>query len=88
MTPLDYLHGRPIPEQLEICREWGTTPGYVRKRCSLGQAFGPAICVAMEKSTGGALARKHLRPDDWHLIWPELAEAANYGHEEVSPSVR
>lgn len=32
------------------------------------------FCVAIEKATGGAVARKDLRPDDWHLIWPELAQ--------------
>jgi len=31
---------------------------------------GPAI----ERATGGAVRRQDLRPDDWHLIWPELAE--------------
>ncbi|EMU3955707.1 helix-turn-helix domain-containing protein [Neisseria gonorrhoeae] len=30
-------------------------------------------CVQIEKLTGGAVNRKDLRPDDWHLIWPELA---------------
>lgn len=31
-------------------------------------------CVAIERATGGAVSRRDLRPDDWHLIWPELAE--------------
>lgn len=29
-------------------------------------------CVAIEKATNGAVMRWDLRPDDWHLIWPEL----------------
>ena len=29
--------------------------------------------VAIEQATGGAVTRRDLRPDDWHLIWPELA---------------
>lgn len=33
-------------------------------------------CVAIEQATAGAVTRKDLRPDDWHLIWPELAEKA------------
>ena len=36
--------------------------------------FPPQQCVAIEQSTEGAVTRKDLRPDDWHLIWPELAE--------------
>lgn len=29
-------------------------------------------CVAVEREIGAS--RQDLRPDDWHLIWPELAE--------------
>jgi len=31
-------------------------------------------CVAIERVTNGAVTRKDLRPDDWQLIWPELAD--------------
>lgn len=31
-------------------------------------------CAAIEAATGGAVTRRDLRPDDWHLIWPELAD--------------
>jgi DNA-binding transcriptional regulator YdaS (Cro superfamily) len=29
-------------------------------------------CAAVESATKGAVMRWDLRPDDWHLIWPEL----------------
>jgi DNA-binding transcriptional regulator YdaS (Cro superfamily) len=29
-------------------------------------------CVQIEEVTGGMVTRKQLRPNDWHLIWPEL----------------
>lgn len=29
-------------------------------------------CLAIERATSGAVTRRDLRPDDWHLIWPEL----------------
>jgi DNA-binding transcriptional regulator YdaS (Cro superfamily) len=29
-------------------------------------------CVSIERDTNGVVTRKDLRPDDWHLIWPEL----------------
>ncbi len=32
-------------------------------------------CVAVEDATKGLVTRKDLRPDDWHLYWPELAES-------------
>lgn len=31
-------------------------------------------CAAIERVTNGAVSRREMRPDDWHLIWPELAE--------------
>lgn len=31
-------------------------------------------CASIEQATAGAVTRKDLRPDDWHLIWPELIE--------------
>lgn len=30
-------------------------------------------CAQIEAATSGQVTRKHLRPNDWHLIWPELA---------------
>lgn len=32
-----------------------------------------ARCAAIERVTEGAVTRQSLRPNDWHLIWPELA---------------
>ena len=49
-------------------RQW--QHGYANRRP------GPAACVAIEKATSGAVRRQDLRPDDWHLIWPELPGAA------------
>ena len=37
-------------------------------------------CVAIERATGGAVTRRDLRPDDWHLIWPEMAAAQEVAH--------
>lgn len=32
----------------------------------------PKKCVEVEVKSGGELRRWDLRPNDWHLIWPEL----------------
>lgn len=29
-------------------------------------------CVDIERATSGVVRRWHLRPNDWHRIWPEL----------------
>lgn len=34
-------------------------------------------CVIIEELTNGLVSRKDLRPDDWQIIWPELANREN-----------
>lgn len=52
--------GQPV---VSNWRARGTTPDAVH-------------CVSIERVTRGAVTRRDLRPDDWHLIWPELAQPA------------
>ncbi len=35
----------------------------------------PSLCVRLEAESAKAVRRWDLRPDDWHLIWPELVRA-------------
>ena len=35
----------------------------------------PSVAAGIERATEGAVTRQQLRPDDWPLIWPELAES-------------
>lgn len=42
---------------------------------SKGSALSPLECVRIERDSGLELRRWHLRPVDWHLIWPELIGA-------------
>lgn len=37
-----------------------------------GKSVSVTSALAIEHATGGVVARWDLRPDDWHLIWPEL----------------
>lgn len=48
-------------------RQW--QHGYAGRVPSAGN------CVAIERATGGTVRRWDLRPQDWHLIWPELIGA-------------
>lgn len=34
-------------------------------------------CAAIERATNGVVTRRDLRPNDWHLIWPELKEVSH-----------
>jgi DNA-binding transcriptional regulator YdaS (Cro superfamily) len=36
----------------------------------------PDKCLAVERATDGKVTRRELRPDDWQLYWPELADKA------------
>lgn len=57
-------------------------PAILVTQWSLGQRPVPiARCKAIEDATAGAVTRRDLRPDDWHEIWPELADS-----EEKQPS--
>lgn len=46
-------------------------------------------CVAIELMTNGFVTRKDLRPDDWHVYWPELefsaVPAANESQAKKNP---
>lgn len=32
-------------------------------------------CMPIERATEGAVTRRDLRPDDFHIHWPDLAQA-------------
>lgn len=52
----------------------GTTIGYLRRAISGGVLLGEKLCTSIEVESLGEVTRKDLRPDDWRLIWLELAE--------------
>lgn len=39
---------------------------------STNGAIGPALAMRLESASSGSIRRWDLRPDDWHMIWPEL----------------
>ena len=50
----------------------GTTVRYLTVSLYREQVFKAEMCSAIERESGGAVTRKDLRPNDWHLVWPEL----------------
>lgn len=73
---LAYLNSLKKSEQEAFAAKAGTTAGYLRKACHAKQEIGPAYCTGIEIASCGKVTRQDLRPDDWHLIWPELEKAA------------
>lgn len=63
-----------------------TTAGYLR-RIAYGQKTASAeMASGIERATSGLVTRKDLRPDDWHLVWPELVEAAPTLKQMMTPN--
>lgn len=44
----------------------------------------PTYCVAIEKATDGEVSRNVLRPDDFHLIWPEYKASRRSKRDSVA----
>lgn len=65
MTPEELAAAAGIPNVDQI-RQW--------RHCYGGRVPSPANCVAIEAATDRKVMRWDLRPDDWHLIWPELTK--------------
>lgn len=69
---LDWLKSTPD----EVISRTGTTRGYLRQIAYGNKQASATVASVLERETEGLLTRKSLRPDDWHVIWPELTEAA------------
>ena len=59
----------------EVIGRTGTTRGYLKQIAYGNKQASAALAVSLERESLGATSRKSLRPEDWSLIWPELASA-------------
>jgi len=55
--------------------------GYGYRPCA------PALAVRIELESGHEIRRWDLRPNDWHLIWPELKDADGAPEVTDKPAV-
>lgn len=53
----------------------GTTLGYLRQIAYGNRQASAEVAARLESATNGDVTRKQLRPEDWSVIWPELAVA-------------
>jgi len=81
-----YLNSLSTDDQVRFADSCGTSVGYFRKAASVGQKIGAEICVSAERESGNAVTRRDLRPDDWHLIWPELITDIHPTPQKVLPA--
>lgn len=75
MSLKSHLTSIAVPEQERLALDCRTTLGHLRNVAYGFRIASAALASALEHRTSGAVTRKDLRPDDWHLIWPELTEA-------------
>lgn len=69
-----YLERLGVGSAKKLAVEIGISPVLISQWRTGCRPIPVERCAAIEQATNGAVTRRDLRPDDWHLIWPELAE--------------
>jgi DNA-binding transcriptional regulator YdaS (Cro superfamily) len=71
-----FLDGLPRGGITEFARKVGISSVYMSQLAAHQDGREPSaeLCVVIERESNKEVTRKDLRPTDWHLIWPELAE--------------
>lgn len=67
-----FLSQMTMEERKSFAESVGTSAGHLANVSYGYKPLDEKVCVAIEQTTAGAVSRQELRPDDWHLIWPEL----------------
>lgn len=76
MSLKDHLASLDPDKEANLAVASGATVGHLRNVAYGVRTASPVLASAIERATDGAVTRRDLRPDDWHLIWPELAKPA------------
>lgn len=84
MTLSDFIDTQPHGAISVLAKAVGAHVPDVSRWVSGKRPVPIAKCAAIERFTHGAVTRRDLRPDDAHLIWPDLAttEVAAAGEGE------
>jgi DNA-binding transcriptional regulator YdaS (Cro superfamily) len=59
-------------ERKAISAKLGVSDPYLYQCLTGRKAMSPEQAVRLEMDSGRLVTRRHLRPNDWWLIWPEL----------------
>lgn len=70
-----YMNGLERGGAAALARDLEVSRSYLSQMASGSAPISAARAVAIEVATKGAVTRRDTRPDDWHLIWPELLAA-------------
>ena len=72
MSLLAFLRGLDQSGREHFAVQVGTTVGHMNNVAYRTRKASAALAMQIEIESGQAVCRWHLRPADWHLIWPEL----------------
>lgn len=61
-------------ERAALAETAGTSYGHLRNIAYGYRVADAALAMTVETLSRGSVMRWHLRPDDWHAIWPELTK--------------
>lgn len=64
-----------IDERDSFATRCGTSRGHLQNVMYGQRPCAPELAVAIERESFMSVRRWDARPDDWHLIWPELIGA-------------
>lgn len=75
MNLSEYLKTRG--SQAKLARELGVSPVLIHQWAT-SRPVPIARVLAIVEATNGKVTKQDLRPDDWHLIWPEGIEEKRF----------
>jgi DNA-binding transcriptional regulator YdaS (Cro superfamily) len=74
MSLIDYLNGGRGRGRA-VAKASGLSTSFLSQVARGKRPIPAEHCASIEQATGGAVRRWHLRPADWHRVWPELVNA-------------
>ena len=70
-----YLDQSERGRAAELAREINSYPPDISDWANEKKQVPTHRASAIEKATNGKVHRKDMRPNDWHIHWPELVES-------------
>lgn len=74
MQLYEYLKNSERGMLSRLAKQLNVPPSSIRLWADGKRPIPVEHCAKIEIGTHGKVTRKDLRPNDWHEIWPELAE--------------
>ncbi|MBQ0934632.1 transcriptional regulator [Ideonella paludis] len=71
MSLIDYLNGERGRGRA-VAKAAGLSTSFLSQLARGKRPIPAEHCAPIERATGFAVMRWHMRPHDWHRVWPEL----------------